>query len=131
MIMSETDVKRLFGDALSSLPRAPHTVTVYFEFDSVALTEQSKGLVPGILNTVATFPVPEVMVVGHTDTRGTTAANFALGLKRADVVRSILENAGLDRATIDTTSLGETFLLVRTPDETAEPRNRRVEITVK
>ena len=58
-------------------------------------------------------------------------ANFALGLKRAMTVRNILVAAGLDRASIDATSDGELDLLVRTPDETPEPRNRRVVITVR
>jgi outer membrane protein OmpA-like peptidoglycan-associated protein len=62
---------------------------------------------------------------------GTTSANFALGLKRAGAVRELLMGFGLDGSTVEATSLGEAFLLVPTPDETAEPRNRRVEIAVK
>ena len=62
---------------------------------------------------------------------GTQQANFALGLKRAISVRDLLVKAGLDGSTIDVTSHGEADLLVKTPDETPEPRNRRVEITVR
>jgi outer membrane protein OmpA-like peptidoglycan-associated protein len=39
--------------------------------------------------------------------------------------------AGLDASTVEVTSHGETDLLVKTPDETPEPRNRRVEIAVR
>jgi outer membrane protein OmpA-like peptidoglycan-associated protein len=130
-ILSEVDVTRLFGDALSALPLAPYTVTVYFKFESDELTEPSKELLPEILKSVTRFPAPEVVVVGHTDTRGTMLANFTLGLKRAETVRRLLLYAGLDSSLVDATSLGETYLLVRTADETAEPRNRRVEITIK
>jgi outer membrane protein OmpA-like peptidoglycan-associated protein len=52
-------------------------------------------------------------------------------LKRATSVRNLLTEAGLDASTIDVTSLGEADLLVKTPDETPEPRNRRVEIAVR
>jgi outer membrane protein OmpA-like peptidoglycan-associated protein len=75
--------------------------------------------------------VPDVVVVGHTDTMGTLAANAELGMRRATMVRNMLIDAGLDATTIEVTSHGEGDLLVRTPDETPEPRNRRVEISVK
>jgi outer membrane protein OmpA-like peptidoglycan-associated protein len=71
------------------------------------------------------------MVVGHTDTVGTPASNYELGLRRATIVRDLLIGAGLDASTIEATSHGEGNLLVPTPDDTAEPRNRRVEIVVQ
>ena len=46
-------------------------------------------------------------------------------------MRELLVASGLDAATVEATSLGESFLLIRTADETPEPRNRRVEIAVK
>ena len=129
--MSETDVKRLFGDALSALPPAPRSFTLYFRFESDELIDESKALVPEILLTAKKRFPPEVVVVGHTDTMGTPAANFVLGLKRATAVRALLVSAGLDGSSVEATSLGEAYQLVRTPDETPEPRNRRVEIAVK
>jgi outer membrane protein OmpA-like peptidoglycan-associated protein len=131
MTMSEADVKRLFGDALEALPPAPQSFTLYFRFESDELTEESKALVPKILATVKGRSAPEVVVVGHTDTMGTPSANFALGLKRAVAVRELLVASGLDAATVEATSLGESFLLIQTPNDTPEPRNRRVEIAVK
>jgi peptidoglycan-associated lipoprotein len=62
---------------------------------------------------------------------GDRKANLALGLKRANTVRAILASAGLAQDTIEVTSHGEADLLVKTPDNTPEPRNRRVEITVR
>ena len=129
--MSEADVQRLFGDALAALPPAPRHFTLHFRFESDALTEESTALVPEILSTVKGLSVPEVVVVGHTDTMGDPRANLALGLKRAISVRDILVEAGLAPSTIEVTSHGEADLLVKTPDNTPEPRNRRVEITVR
>jgi outer membrane protein OmpA-like peptidoglycan-associated protein len=129
--MSEADVKRLFGDALAALPPAPRHFTLNFRFESDALTDESTALVPEILKTVKELSVPEVVVVGHTDTMGDWRANLALGLKRAMSVSDILVDAGLARSTIERTSHGEGDLLVKTPDNVAEPRNRRVEITVR
>jgi outer membrane protein OmpA-like peptidoglycan-associated protein len=46
-------------------------------------------------------------------------------------VRAILVDAGLSRSAVSVTSHGEAELLVRTADGVSEPRNRRVEITVR
>ena len=130
-IMSEAEVQRLFGDVLSALPSPPQHFTLFFRFDSDEPTEQSRALFPEILEVVRTGQAPDVMVVGHTDTTGTPAANFQLGLKRAAMVRNLLIEAGLAASAIDITSFGEADLLVPTADDTPEPRNRRVEITVR
>jgi len=129
--MSEAEVQRVFASALSALPPAPRHFTLYFRFESQELTEESRALVPEILRTVKERADPEVAVVGHTDTMGTPRTNVALGLKRAATVRDLLVEAGLDPSTVDLTSHGEGNLLIHTPDETPEPRNRRVEIAVR
>ena len=129
--MSESDVKRLFGETLASLPLPPRHFTLYFQFDTDRLTDASRALVPEILKAVKARPAPEVTVVGHTDTMGSAQANLDLGLKRASTVRNILVQAGLDPALVEVTSHGEADLLMRTPDRTAEAHNRRVEIAVR
>jgi outer membrane protein OmpA-like peptidoglycan-associated protein len=130
-MLSETEVRRLFGDALAALPPAPRHFTLNFRFESDELTPESRALVPEILKTVKERPTPDVVVVGHTDTMGTPQANIELGLKRATMVRNMLVEAGLVASAIEVTSHGEADLLIATPNETAEPRNRRVEIAVR
>lgn len=129
--LSEDDVARDFGAALAALPPPPKHFTLEFKFESDSLTDASAALVPEILAAVNALAVPEVMIVGHTDTMGDSKSNVALGLKRATAVRSILMQAGLSPALVDVTSHGEGDLLVKTRDKTPEPRNRRVEITVR
>ena len=130
-MMKESEVKRLYGDLLASLPPPPRHFTLYFRFESDELTDESRALVPDVLKAMKDRPVPEVAVVGHTDTTGTPGNNFELGLKRGNMVRGLLVAAGLDATAVEVTSHGEAVLLVRTPDETYEPRNRRVEITIR
>jgi outer membrane protein OmpA-like peptidoglycan-associated protein len=130
-VMSEADVTRLFGDALSGLPSAPQHFTLYFRFESEELTEESRGLLAQILQAVKDRPFPDVSVVGHTDTTGTNAGNFELGLRRANAIRGRLVEAGVAASMIEVTSHGESDLLVKTANGVAEPRNRRVEITVR
>jgi outer membrane protein OmpA-like peptidoglycan-associated protein len=130
-VMTEADVTRIFGDALSSLPAAPRHFTLFFRFESDELTDQSRALLGQILAAVKGRPFPDVVVIGHTDTTGTRAGNIELGLKRADAIRGSLIDAGIDASLIDVTSNGEADLLVKTADGVLEPRNRRVEITVR
>lgn len=129
--MSDEEVARVFGAALAALPPAPRHFTLHFKFESDALTDASSAMIPAILAAVRAMPVPEVAVVGHTDTMGEPKANLALGLKRAMTVRNILVQAGLAPLTVDVSSHGEADLLVKTRDKTPEPRNRRVDITVR
>ena len=129
--ISDAEVALWFGDALAALPPAPRHFTLQFRFESDALTSESTALIPEILTAVKALAVPEVVVVGHTDTMGDPKSNVALGLKRATMVRSILIQAGLPPSTIVITSHGEADLLVRTRNNVPEPRNRRVDITVR
>lgn len=129
--MSEAEIERLFGPALAALPPAPRHFTLQFRFESDALTPESAALIPDILKAVKALAVPEVVVVGHTDTMGDAKSNVALGLKRAETVRTILVQAGLPPSTIDLASHGEADPAVQTRNNVPEPRNRRVEITVR
>ena len=131
VVMSEAEVQALFGPALSALPPPPRHFTLFFRFDSEELTDASRTLVREILQAVRDQPAPDIVVIGHTDTTGSSAFNFELGLKRANAVRDILVEAGLYAPPVEVMTLGETDLLVPTSDEVPEPRNRRAEIVVR
>jgi len=130
-VISEANLQRLFGDVIAALPVAPEQFTLYFLFESDSLTDDSRALLPKILQSARNHPFPDVAVIGHTDTTGTAAGNYELGLRRANSIRSRLVEAGVDRALIDVTSHGEADLLVKTADDVADARNRRVEITIR
>ncbi len=129
--MSAEEVQRVFGDTIAALPPAPVHFTLYFRFESDELTDESRALLPEILQTVRQRAIPEVLVIGHTDTMGTPQANLQLGMTRATAVFRILIQVGFDPATIEVRSHGESDPLVKTPDQTPEARNRRVEISVR
>jgi outer membrane protein OmpA-like peptidoglycan-associated protein len=129
--LTPAQVRDLFGEALAALPPAQRHFTLFFRFDSEELTDESRALAPDIVKAVRERPVPDVLIVGHTDTTGSKAGNFALGLRRANTVRNLLRQDGLPVASIDVVSHGETEPLVQTGDGIFEARNRRVEITVR
>jgi OOP family OmpA-OmpF porin len=129
--LSEAEIQRIFGPALAAQPPAPILFTLFFEFDSEELTDTSRQMVTEVLQVVKKYPVPRVTVVGHTDTTGSAESNIELGLRRANAVRALLVDIGLDAAAIDSTSHGEAALLIPTADGIFEPRNRRVDVTVR
>ena len=130
-VVSEDEVTRLFGSALAALPPEPKHFTLYFKFESDVLTEESTQKVDEILTAVKRLAVPEVVVIGHTDTLGDRKANITLGQKRAISVKNVLVDAGISPNMIEVGSHGEADLLVKTRNNVAEPRNRRVEISVR
>jgi OmpA-OmpF porin, OOP family len=68
-------------------------------------------------------------IEGHTDTVGAAAYNKALSERRAEaVVQYLTHRFGLQPERLEAVGLGETDLLVPTPPQTPEPRNRRVEV---
>jgi outer membrane protein OmpA-like peptidoglycan-associated protein len=129
--MKQDDVMRQFADAIGTLPPAPLHFTLFFRFDSEELTDESRAVVQDVLKSVKAQPVPDVQVIGHTDTTGTAESNFELGMRRANSVRAMLIEAGLNPSAIDARSFGEMELLVKTANGVFEPKNRRVDITVR
>ena len=129
--LKEADVMRQFGDVIGTLPPAPIHFMLFFRFDSEELTDESRAMVQDVLTSVKSRPVPDVQVIGHTDTTGTSESNFELGMRRANSVRAMLIDAGLSAAAIDVRSHGEMEPQVKTANGVFEPKNRRVEITVR
>jgi outer membrane protein OmpA-like peptidoglycan-associated protein len=130
-VMSAADVQRQFGDVLATLPPPAVHFVLYFQFESNELTPESQLLLPQVLDAIRNRTAALVAVIGHTDTTGTSAGNFQLGLTRARVIHDLLVGQGVSAAVIDVTSHGEGDPLVPTADEVREPRNRRVEITIR
>jgi outer membrane protein OmpA-like peptidoglycan-associated protein len=124
-------VQKSFSAALDARPPRPISFTVYFEFDRDVLTAESLAQFNRIKAELAARPAPEIIVVGHTDRVGAVEYNDALSLRRAEIVRAALIATGIAPTQIESAGRGEREPAVATPDEVAEARNRRVEITVR
>lgn len=129
--MAREEVTAIFGRALEAQPERPAIFILHFKPDSDELTDESMSLVPAILDAVDLRRSVDTSVVGHTDTVGAREYNYELSRKRAQKIRDLLVSKGVDPDILDVTSHGEENLLVPTGDETEEPRNRRVEVTVR
>lgn len=129
--VTEAQLQRDFGAALAARPELPETFTLNFETGGAELTAESKAKLPVILQHARARAALDLSVVGHTDTVGKADANELLARQRAYAIAELLRQRGLQNATLTVESHGERNLLVATPDETPEPLNRRVEITLR
>lgn len=124
-------VQAQFGPALAALPARPTRFTLYFVEGKDEFTEASRQALDGVLAEIAGRPVPDVVVIGHTDKVGSDAVNDPLSRQRAEVVRRALMARGVAPDKIVVIGRGKREPIVATPDGVAEARNRRVEILVR
>ncbi len=128
---SEATVKKDFGAALAAQSPAPVSYTVYFLIGSDEFTDESKTNINLVLEEMVRRPSPEIAVIGHTDRLGPDQVNDTLSLQRAQRVKEMLIQRGVAAERISVAGRGEREPLVPTADEVSEPRNRRVEISVR
>lgn len=130
-IASSAQVGEAFGSTLQALPARPTAFTLNFVTGTDELTDESKAELPKILEALKQRPVPDVLVIGHTDTVGEYRTNDQLSAQRAETVKGFLVGIGIAAERIQTSGRGEREPIVPTGDNTDEPLNRRVEINVR
>jgi outer membrane protein OmpA-like peptidoglycan-associated protein len=130
LTLSEGDINKDWADALAFQPPRPVVLRLYFVLDTTELTLDSRAELPRLLGLIRQRPSPEVVIAGHTDRSGDPRYNEELGLRRAAAVRRAIEAIGVPPDLITVTSHGSGDPLVPT-NRPYEPRNRRVEITVR
>jgi len=127
----ESAMRQRYAPLLAALPKGAAVFTVYFATNTEDLVPESAARFQQIREELALRPVPEVIVIGHTDRVDSAAYNDALSLKRAERVKQLLVDAGIPADSIAVAGRGEREPAVQTADGKAELRNRRVEIRVR
>lgn len=129
--LSSEEIRSTFSEALAARPVPPVKFTLYFLPGSNDLTEESKAVLPEIIRVMQSRHSDDIVISGHTDTVGEKDFNYRLALERSQTASQIMVAKGADPSIIKVTSHGEGNPLIRTADEVAEPRNRRVEVTIR
>ena len=129
--VTEQEARQAFGAALEAQPGRPTSFLLYFLENRDELTPDSRQMLTRVVDEIARRPAPEIVVIGHTDRVGPVPYNDTLSLRRAERVRDELVKVGIAAERIRVEGRGEREPLVPTADEVAEPRNRRVEISVR
>lgn len=128
---SEAEVRGAYGSVLAALPARPSNFLLYFVSGKDELTDDSRAQLNQVLVELKRRAVPDVAVTAHTDSVGAHDANDKLSLQRAERVKGFLVGIGIPADRIQAVGRGKRELLVPTADNVDEPRNRRVEITVR
>jgi peptidoglycan-associated lipoprotein len=101
--------------------------TVYFDYDSAAITGAGEGNLQKFATFAKANDVKGVTVEGHADERGTREYNFALGARRAESAKNYLIARGVGANRIRTTSYGKERPVAVCNDISCWSQNRRVQ----
>lgn len=107
------------------------TRVIYFDFDEFVIKPEYRDLVVAhgkFMTNNKAFPV---MLQGHSDERGSSEYNLALGQKRSEAVLKALNNLGVSNNQVEAVSYGEEKPEDERSNEDAWAKNRRVEILYK
>ena len=129
--LSESEVRSAFGPTLDALPGRPTSFMLYFLEGKDELTADSRLELDKVLAELKRRDLPDIVVIGHTDTVGSLSYNDRLSLARAERMREMMVGLGIPSERIQAAGRGKRELLVPTEDGVAEARNRRVEINVR
>ena len=126
-----SDVEGGFAGALEATPRAPRVYLLYFLPGLTELDPRSRSELAAASVAAKSTTNVDISVIGHADATGSDAYNQALSLRRAEIVRDGLVGAGVPGEVIEIAYYGANNPLVPTPRGISEPRNRRVEVTIR
>jgi outer membrane protein OmpA-like peptidoglycan-associated protein len=125
------DVAQRYAPLLAEQPARPVSYVLYFVSGKDELAAASRPVLDQIREELRKRKAPEITVIGHTDRVGSEAYNDALALQRAQTMRQQLLADGIGDGNIAVAGRGEREPLVPTADEVDEPKNRRVEISIR
>ncbi len=100
---------------------------VYFAFDDDSLQPQYQKIVETHGEFLRANKDRQVVLEGHTDERGGTEYNLALGQRRAETVNRALRMMGVSSAQLEAVSFGEEKPASMSRTEQGYQLNRRVE----
>jgi peptidoglycan-associated lipoprotein len=116
----------------TSVLRDPRNIlsrrTILFDYDSSTVREEYRELVNAHAKYLQANRGARLTLQGHTDERGSREYNIALGQRRSDAVKNLMQLLGGGEGQIETVSFGKEKPKSEGHDESAWAQNRRVEI---
>jgi peptidoglycan-associated lipoprotein len=104
--------------------------TVYFDFDSSTLRDDTKAALDANHAFLTSNTNVEVQIEGHCDERGGVEYNLALGERRAKSVMDYLSAMGIAANRITTISYGKEKPIAMGHDEASWSQNRRANFII-
>lgn len=104
---------------------------ILFDSGSSALRTESWRDLNQVGEILARYPDTDIMVVGHTDSRGDAGYNQRLSEQRARAVADYLISRGVEPYRISYIGYGETIPVASNDTEAGRQQNRRVELDIR
>ena len=123
--VSETTINTTTDEPTVKTASINDVKSVYFGFDKYDLDATAKEVVNAdapVLNAIK----EKIVIEGNADARGSDEYNYALGLKRAEAVKSALVNSGVT-AELTTITYGESKPVCTEQTDDCFAKNRRVD----
>jgi peptidoglycan-associated lipoprotein len=102
--------------------------TVYFDFDSYVVKDEFRPVVETGARRLMADRKRQMVVEGHTDDRGSSEYNLALGQRRAEAVVRAMALIGAQENQLEAVSYGEERPAESGVGEVAWAKNRRAEL---
>jgi peptidoglycan-associated lipoprotein len=130
---ADTTTKGLKDDPFSGTAlRDPKSIlskrSVFFDYDSNLVKDEYKPLVTAHAQFLQKNPSYKMRIEGNADDRGSREYNIALGQRRADAVKQMMQLLGARSEQIETVSFGEEKPRCADPAESCWSQNRRGDI---
>jgi len=115
---------------IDALNRQGYLKDAFFDYNQAILRDDARTALASDAEWLKRYPTIHVSIEGHSDERGTSEYNLALGQSRADAARGYLSSLGIDGARFQTVSYGKERPFCTDSTETCWQQNRRGHLVI-
>jgi outer membrane protein OmpA-like peptidoglycan-associated protein len=101
-----------------------------FDFDSDAIRPDAASNLRELARSLNKYGDSNLLIVGHTDSRGEDSYNQDLSQRRANSAAAFLANEGVPRSRVSTSGRGEFEPVATNDTDAGRQQNRRVEVAI-
>jgi outer membrane protein OmpA-like peptidoglycan-associated protein len=103
---------------------------ILFDFDRAELKSNAMTNIQNLATSMKNNPNTNILIIGHTDSKGTDSYNMSLSQRRAMSVKNYAQMQGVASSRLTTEGRGETEPIADNSTEAGRAQNRRVEIVI-
>ncbi|WP_247235112.1 OmpA family protein [Telluribacter sp. SYSU D00476] len=101
-----------------------------FGFDSEKINSETRANLDRMAEVLKKYEDTEILIEGHTDSKGSDDYNQRLSTRRAEAVAAYLRSANVSRKRLQTVGYGESQPVTTNDTEAGRQQNRRVEVVI-
>ena len=120
-------------EPVEEITHLPENLIIHFAFDRSDFkpVEETSRFLSECKAYLEKEPGAKIDITGHADATGTTTYNQALGMRRAESVKSYFVGQGIPAEMIVSSSMGESVPVADNATPQGRAKNRRTEIFIK